>query len=261
MPLSDFQILIFSLLKKNRNPDSYVAGGTAINYRESSLRFSNDIDFFHDLDEKLASSSAKDIQVLKQNGFEVKFIIERPGFIRAVVSKNQESLKLEWVRDTAFRFFPVIEDPQMGYRLHDFDLATNKCLALADRSVIRDVIDLIHIHQHSFSLFSACWGACGKDLGYTPDLMLNFLRRNSIISPETLAAETLIQKINPQELKMMWLEILDQTSKLTELFPAEDLGCVYLDDSGQAVECPDPSQLASYKKHFGSAGGSWPKVV
>lgn len=43
-------------------------------------------------------------------------------------------MKLEWVYDSAWRFYPVEPDPELGYRLHYFDAATNKLLALSGRA-------------------------------------------------------------------------------------------------------------------------------
>jgi hypothetical protein len=56
MPISEFQRTVMLLLKPNRNPDSFVAGGVAIHRAEDSKRYSNDIDFFHDVDEAVALS-------------------------------------------------------------------------------------------------------------------------------------------------------------------------------------------------------------
>jgi len=51
--------------------------------------------------------------------------MQQPGFCRAVISKDAQLLKLEWVFDTAFRFFPVVPDPDLGFRLHPADVAVN----------------------------------------------------------------------------------------------------------------------------------------
>jgi hypothetical protein len=48
MPLGDFEREVLRLLACNRNPDSYVAGGTVINQRADSPRLSRDVDLFHD---------------------------------------------------------------------------------------------------------------------------------------------------------------------------------------------------------------------
>jgi hypothetical protein len=54
-----------------------------------------------------------------------------PYFFRAVVTPGDQQLKLEWAVDSAYRFFPVIQDTEMGWRLHDADLASRPTSALA----------------------------------------------------------------------------------------------------------------------------------
>jgi len=261
MPLTEFQRELMQLLRDHRNPNSYVAGGVAIHRSVGSPRRSEDIDFFHDTEEAVAHSAKEDISVLEHNGYKIEFLIDQPSFLRVVAHKRTGSLKLEWVRDTAFRFFPVIEDPELGYRLHDVDLIVNKCIALANREEVRDVIDLIHLQETTLSVVSACWAACGKDPGFTPELLLDCMRRHSTIRPERLSAEDLVKPISASELKREWLSILDQTEDAISKFPAADLGCLYLTRAGQVVPTPELAQIQTYTRHFGTVGGSWPRIV
>ena len=53
-----------------------------------------------------------------------------------------QNVIIQWARDSAYRFFPLVEDEQFGLVLHPFDLATNKCLALAGRLEPRDWVDM-----------------------------------------------------------------------------------------------------------------------
>ena len=82
-------------------------------------------------------------------------------------------LKIEWAQNSAFRFFPRQKDDLCGYRLHDADAATNKLLALAGRSEVRDFVDILHLDAHYLSLGALAWAACGKDAGYPPDFLLD----------------------------------------------------------------------------------------
>ena len=261
MPLTPFQSQVLLLLKAHRNPNSYVAGGIAIHRSPTSLRHSNDIDFFHDTDEAVTAGAELDRRVLEDNRYTVRTIIAQPSFIRAVINKGNESLKLEWVRDTAFRFFPVVEDDELGFRLHDVDLMVNKCLALANRNEVRDILDLRQQQQSVMSLPAACWAACGKDPGFTPDMLIDHMQRNSIIRLEALAAESLREPPSATDLKREWLASLKRTAESLRAFPAVDLGCVYLDSKGSVVHSPDPSELSKLQRHFGSVGGSWPRLA
>jgi hypothetical protein len=261
MPLTEFQRSILLLLREHRNPNSYVAGGVAIHRGESSLRRSSDIDFFHDTDEAVSSCSRSDLELLRKSGYSVELLIDQPSYVRAVIRRGSQSLKLEWARDTAFRFFPAVEDDELGYRLHDVDLAVNKCLALANRNEVRDIIDLIQMHRDVIALYAACWGACGKDPGFTPELLLDCMKRNSIIRPEQLAAESLTRDMSPVELKEEWLALLSRTEEALASLPPSDLGCVYLDPTGEVVHSPAEGKLDDMRRHFGSVGGSWPRVA
>lgn len=261
MPITKFQREVLLLLKQNRNPNSYVAGGVAIHRSDTSLRHSNDIDFFHDTDEAVTAGARSDRTVLQKNEYEIITLIEQPSFVRAVVRRGSDSLKLEWARDTAFRFFPVEDDKLLGYRLHDIDLAVNKCLALANRNEVRDILDLIQLHKGVISLAAACWAACGKDPGFTPTLLLDQMQRNSIIRPENLVAEATTKPLSPSELKLEWLSLLENTRNTLDSFPTADIGCVFLDDRGEVLRRPMATNISSKRRHFGSVGGSWPRLV
>lgn len=261
MPITAFQHQVLALLRQNRNPNSYVAGGIAIHRSEHSTRYSNDIDFFHDTDEAVSTCYNSDRALLSAHGYGVRLLIDQPNFIRAVVAKSEESLKLEWVRDTAFRFYPVIDDDDLGYRLHDADLAINKCLALANRNEVRDIIDLVHQHRQVMSLGAICWAACGKDPGFTPQLLLSQMRRNSIIRQEHLVAEALTEPVDPIKLKQNWIDLLDQAASLCESLPSRDLGCIYLNTDGSIIKIPTPDVVSEKIRHFGSVGGAWPRLV
>ncbi len=258
MPIDEFQLLVLSIIGRNRNPNSYVAGGSAINSADNTPRFSNDLDLFHASAEAVQSSFAIDQKSLVQEGFTLKVNVNQPGFITAVITKSGESLKLDWASDSSFRFFPVETDPLMGYRLHIVDLATNKCLALAGRSEVRDIIDGLYLHEHVMSLAFTIWAACGKDPGLTPDFILTQLRRNSRISPESLALERTVRPVDAVQLKRDWTACLDTAESALLNFPAEHLGCVFVDDQKQV-----PREVTSFSHltpHHGSVGGAWPAI-
>jgi hypothetical protein len=260
LPITEFQKKVFQTLKTSRDPESYVAGGTAINRNDDSLRYSQDIDLFHDTDLAVVSAYKKDLNTLRKARYQCDTLISQPSFYQVIASKENESIKLEWVRDTAFRYFPVVEDEQMGYRLHDVDLAINKCIALANRTEIRDAIDIVQLSSSVLSLSACCWASCGKDPGFTPDLILECIQRNSIFNPAILEAESLRKPIDPVELKKdLWHLINEAKSALAKL-PSEDLGCLYLDSKGRVVKNPDSKKIEDYTRHYGSIRGSWPRV-
>lgn len=258
MPIDEFQLLVLSIIGKNRNPNSYVAGGSAINSAANTPRFSSDIDLFHASAEAVQSSFAIDGKSLGNEGFTIKVNVNQPGFVTAVIKKAGQSLKLDWANDSAFRFFPVETDSVMGYRLHFVDLATNKCLALAGRSEVRDIIDALYLHDNVMSLASMIWAACGKDPGLTPDLVLSQLRRNSRISPDSLALERTVRPVDAVELKGNWTNCLDTAESELRSFPSEHVGCVFLDVQKRVPR--KPTSFTTLTPHYGAVGGAWPTV-
>jgi hypothetical protein len=249
--------MVLRCIAANRSPDSYVAGSTVFNKNKDSVRYSNHIDLFHDPTLIIQDSFDADRKSLIDAGLQVDLILERRTFIKALVSDKNESVKLEWTTDSAFRFFPVIKDNELGFRLHDFDSAVNKILALAGRSVARDLIDILYIHDKMFHLGTLCFAASGRDPGLTPDLILELIIRNGKLSPESLIAENLISPIDPIQIKKRYLKAIDEAKELLAKLPAKDIGCVYVDSSGNVSRVPKNSDTP----HFGSIKGAWPVIV
>jgi|GEM_PF-3523328 hypothetical protein len=131
MPLGDFEREVLRALAANRNPDSFIAGATVLHQRDESPRRSEDVDVFHDLPEALLLAYEADVGALRAGGFEVEPVGRvQAEFRRAIVRRNGLQTKIEWVQDAAFRFFPVEPDLELGWRLHFWDAATNKVLAM-----------------------------------------------------------------------------------------------------------------------------------
>lgn len=159
MPLTPFQRSVAHILAKNRNPDSHIAGGAALNRADTCLRISEDLDIFHDAAEGIAASAQVDMQALLEAGLDVEITQHTAGMVKAVVSKGTDRVRLDWTSDSAFRFFPAQPDADFGYVLHLADLATNKVLALAGRQEIRDYLDILQIDKSYLSLAAVMWAA------------------------------------------------------------------------------------------------------
>ncbi|MBV9290345.1 MAG: hypothetical protein JO288_21435 [Hyphomicrobiales bacterium] len=238
----------------HRNPESYVAGASVIN-REGP-RYSADIDIFHDREESVAKAADADAALLTENGFALQWLRREPGIHVAVVGKSGDDTRLEWARDSDFRFFPAVSDPLFGYRLHLFDLATNKALAAAGRREPRDVLDLITLHERHIRLGAAIWAAVGKDPGYSPASLIAEIRRNARYRADDYADLATSEPIDAGAVARRFREILDEAEAFVRAMPAEQAGLAYLKE-GQPVE-PEPSRLDAYAILAGSRRGHWP---
>ena len=259
MPLGDFEKTILRLLAINRNPESYMAGATVFLRREDSPRQSRDIDIFHDTAQSLRQAAALDAAVLERNGFALEWTDQQELYRRAMISKSGQTTKMEWAYDSAFRFFPVQADAEIGFVLHPLDSATNKMLALAGRGEPRDYLDVLFLHRNVLSLGALAWAACGKDAGFTPQFLVEEAQRLAHYPAGRLNALLLREPVDPVECKRQWLQAVAEANTLFTKLSPQEVGCLYLDAEGRAVT-PDPGSPAFSQtcRHFGSVRGAWP---
>jgi hypothetical protein len=258
MPLTDFQRQVLSAIASNRNPESYVAGGTVL--QRSGIRDSDDIDIFHDREERLKTAVVLDEASLKSAGFLVDWKLQSQTFHRAFVSRGGDETRLEWAVDADFRFFPTQADPQFGYALQPIDLATNKLLAAASRFEVRDAIDVLWIDAHVQPLGAVAWAAVEKDPGWTPEAIIGELRAKSRYRDEQLAFEALVEPLSAGELNRGLRAAAMRADRLLALLPSSmGYGALLRPDGSLAQPDPDrPETLDGLVVHHGSRKGAWP---
>lgn len=227
VPLTDYQASLVRLLSRNRTFDSYLAGGPAILIEPNTMRFSRDLDYFHDSERRVAEAFAVDRTLLESEQYSVDLDLNQPGYVRAIVCRGGDATKVEWARDSAWRFLPTVRDERAGFLLHPVDLAVNKVLALAGRDEPRDVLDVLHLHRRVLVLGALCWAACGKDPGFTPLSLLELLRRHGRVRKEDLARLDLAVPVDLRALKQEWLGALDSVESFVSARPPEEIGCLY----------------------------------
>ena len=262
MPLGPLEQEVLRVLASNRNPDSFVAGATVLNQSPDSPRASQDIDLFHDTIEALRVSVELDMASLRRAGFEATLVTQHDTFCRARVQRGESTTKIEWVNDSAYRFFPIEPDAELGWRLNFWDAATNKVLAGAGRAVARDFLDMVWLHQRHLSLGALVWAAAAKDPGLSPEMIVDMARRHAKYRQEELDAVRPVQPINVRELKQIFLQAADEAEALFKKLPAGEMGCFYLDAQRRPV-CPDPAApgFAALTRHYGSVKGAWPRIA
>ncbi|MBI5548406.1 MAG: hypothetical protein HY901_31375 [Deltaproteobacteria bacterium] len=265
MPLSDFQRRLCRLLseERKRSRDSYVAGGLALNEVLAGRRRSHDIDLFHDAEAALAAAWASDRATLSRAGLTVQVLRERPSFVEAHVSSGPDSTLVQWVQDSAYRFFPLVEHPDLGLTLHPVDLATNKLLAVAGRREARDWIDILHCHESLQPLGYLAWAASGKDPGLGPLAIIEEAARSARY---TQAEVDGLQFDGPapdvKALSARWHQAIAEAREIIALLPPEQTGKLVL--HGQDLETAGPEllrrQLPQLTFHEGRLRGAFPEV-
>ncbi len=260
MPLTDYQYEIGRLLARNRSEDNYLAGGAAILLQPNTKRISQDIDYFQDSVERVATAYEADLQTLLAHEYSVEPEIVLPGYIRAVIRSRDQAIKVEWARDSAWRFMPVIASEEFGYQLHPIDLATNKVLALAGRDEARDLLDTLHLHKQVLTLGPMIWAAVGKDPGFSPLSLIEILNRRGKFHPEEVARLHVTEPLDLQDLKADWLAALNSADAFVRSRPPDEVGCLYYSPGLQKFVDPNRDDITDAVPHFGQLEGVLPQI-
>ncbi len=254
MPLSRIQSEILRLLASHRDPESYVAGSTPLT--RGTARYSSDIDIFHDREERVAAAAQSDSAFLEARGFMVRWLRRDPLIYTVLAERAGETTKMEWVADSDFRFFPMIADEAFGYMLHPVDLATNKVAAAYGRREPRDIVDLLTIHDEILPIGAAVWASAGKALGFTPEGIINEIRRTARYTAEDFRRVASDPPVDPAATMTQLREVLAEAEVFVTQMPTDKVGLLFL--KGGHVVQPDPGRLGDYATHAGQKRGQWP---
>jgi hypothetical protein len=239
----------------------------ALNELIGAARLSRDVDLFHDTDEALETSWVADRTALQANGYSVRVLRERVGLVEAEVADATDRARLEWARDSAYRFFPLLGHDQLGLTLHPLDLAANKVLALVGRLEVRDWVDVIASDERIQPLGYLAWAASGKDPGFGPVAILEAAGRAGRYSAVEVAQLDFVgDRPDAAELGRAWHRILETAHEVVALLPPDSAGRCALDASGGLVRStPDELEAAlgfgRSRFHPGSIRGALPTLI
>jgi hypothetical protein len=264
VPLTGFQRQLLGVLAATATDDRYLAGGAAMHFAPNSIRYSDDLDFFHDSEARVARAFAADRGHLEQEGFRVEVEQSLPGYLRATVSRGAEATRIDWAHDSAWRFMPLVRDPLGGLLLHPVDLAINKVLALAGRDEPRDFVDMLYVHRAVLPLAGLVWAATGKDPGFSPLSLLELLKRRGRYHPEDFARLHLVEPFDLVASKQRWLGALADTEAFARERPPEEVGALYCAPALERFVVPERDrslEAQGIALHFGAPGGVIPRVA
>lgn len=264
MPLTEFQRVLLATLAESPNDDRYLAGGAAMHFAPNSARYSDDLDFFHDSETRVASAFTQDRNTLQGAGYRVDVELSLPGFVRALVRRGEDATRVDWAHDSAWRFMPLVRDDLGGLLLHPVDLAINKVLALAGRDEPRDFVDILFVHRRVLPFAALCWAAVGKDPGLTPLSLLELLKRRGRYRPEDFARLHLAEPFDLTGAKGLWLVALAEAEQFARERPPDELGCLYYAAERRGFIVPRTGESLAAQgvvQHFGSPGGVLPRLA
>ena len=244
MPLTAIQQSVAEVLRIFRSKRSYVAGGAALN-REWS-RLSDDMDIFLDDRDRLPRSVGPELEALRNEGFTVELTNDNDLVVEAILRKSGEETLVQWFDDeeTCRRFFPAQNDPELGFRLHEADLAVNKVLCAARRnSAARDAVDLVNIVDRYAPLGPLVWAVSGKASDLAPPSTLRAIRANAFGYAEGEIETVRMKDGSAMEWRRL-RQVLDQALEVASdycerIAPVEHFGCLFVDEHEKPVEAGD----------------------
>jgi hypothetical protein len=254
VPLSKLQSEILLLLAAHRDPESYVAGSTYLT--RSGPRISGDIDIFHDREDRVARAAEQDAATLQDADMGVLWQRREPNFFQALISHGEETTKLEWAVDSDFRFFPTVRDAMFGYVLHPVDLAANKVMAAAGRREPRDIVDVVTIHDEILPLGAVIWAAVEKAVGFTPEGLINEIRRNAHYTAADFRRIASTPPVDAGGVMRRLRQALTEAEAFVVRMPTDKIGLLFF-KNGKIVQ-PDPEHIEAYTTHAGRRQGHWP---
>ena len=173
---------------------------------------------------------------------------------------------MQWTCDSAYRFFPLIENELMGLTLHPFDLATNKVLAMAGRVEVRDWFDVLQCDVAVQPFGYLVWAACGKDPGYNPISLIAQVAKAHYSQTEVNMLEFDGSPPDATALGKEWHRIVTTARTICNALPHEELGKALLTTTGKLYrgnpeDIPGAIERGELFFHEGRIGGAWPEIV
>jgi hypothetical protein len=230
---------------------------------------SRDLDLFHDTAEALDAAWRDDRAALEAAGCGVAVLRDRAGLVEAQVGRGPDEVVIQWTRDSAYRFFPLLEHEELGLTLHPLAaLASDELLAVAGRSEPRDLVDALACHEGLQPLGYLAWAACGKDPGFSPRAILEHAAGSTRYAGPELAGLAFegAPPPDPADLLRRWRVALRSAPEVVDRLPPEHAGKAVLDREGRLFR-GEPAELEAALAseglvfHEGAIRGAFPRLV
>src|SRR5262249_6828465 len=126
------------------------------------------------------------------------------------------------------RFFPTVRDEVFGYILHPVDLAMNKAMAAAGRRELRDLVDIVTIHETILPLGAVVWAVVEKSAGFTPEGLIAEIRRSSTYPKCEWLKLVTSEPLDPLDIMGRLHGALEECEAFVAQMPTESAGLLFL---------------------------------
>jgi hypothetical protein len=155
---------------KNVETGFYLTGGTVTSRVYLQHRFSDDLDFFVNDDERFPLWTDRFMHALQMEGhWQVQVLLRDTRFARLLVTDGDVTLKVEMVNDVPARVGEIQIHPNFGKIDTPENILANKVTAVLDRRAPKDLADIWGLCTRlKLPLVNAIEGAQGKAIGIFP---------------------------------------------------------------------------------------------
>ena len=158
------------VLKVIRQADTkfYLTGGTAASRGYLHHRYSDDLDFFVNDEERFKLWGSRIIQAVNDT-WETTVLMNEDRFIRFHISEAEVLLKIELINDVPAHVGEIVDDPILGRLDSAENILANKVSALFGRDEPKDLVDIwAFCSLKGISLQNAIRDAQSKAVGIFP---------------------------------------------------------------------------------------------
>lgn len=189
----------------------YLTGGTAASRGYLHHRYSDDLDFFVNDDERFGLWSSRIIQALNQQ-WETQVLMQEERFARLQIIENEITLKVEMINDVPAHSGEITMHATLGKLDSAENILANKISALFGRNEPKDLVDI--------------WGFCCLANLSLKDAITNARSKAAGIFPADLAR--ILCSVGKNDLNLIrWVER-----------PAIDTVIAELNDLGEGLVLP-----------------------
>jgi hypothetical protein len=132
----------------------------------------------------------------------------------------------------------------------------NKVMAAAGRREVRDLVDLVTVHERILPLGAVVWAAVEKSPGFTPEGLIAEIRRNSNYPRSEWLNLISSEPLDPKRHHGTTSCSVGRSRSLCDADAHRESRAV-IPQRGHVAQ-PDPGRLDEYQTHAGQRRGQWP---
>lgn len=200
--LTNFQIDVIKLLSRvSYFQDFFLTGGTALSEFYLKHRYSDDLDFFTEVENLIPQMMAELPKITQVLDAKLEFGRRFETFTECFFMRGKERVRIDFAKDIPFRLKPKVFQKHLGiYTDNILDIACNKFSALFDRHDAKDFVDIYFIDKEIMPFEKIYENAKKKHVGlddYWLAISLHFVEEMNLLPK-------MIKKVTVGELKSFY---------------------------------------------------------